>query len=66
MRSLPEPVQLQVENLFMHAELLLGKGAAVDALAREIVSFPVKGKGILRSTELNSSLLTPKTNSSPL
>ncbi|TLS68576.1 response regulator [Mariprofundus erugo] len=39
-QALPEETRALVKNLFMHAEVLLGKGYAVDALAREILDIP--------------------------
>lgn len=38
--AFPEPTRALINNLFMHAEVLLGKGYAVDALAREILDIP--------------------------
>jgi len=38
-----EQVWLQLQNIFMHVGVLLGKGAAIDTLVREVLAVPTGG-----------------------
>jgi len=39
---LAEPLRLHVQNMFMHAQVLLGKGEAINELTKEIIAIPTK------------------------